>query len=292
MTGMTVVRWKRYGKDRLYVNTDGGEAVGYRDLLTGQTELLVPHYGAQFQEALRAHDLTGEGREMSAPNDRPCRSEAFEPYTVEIPWRDLARNSPGQAARQQAIASRKAAPLQTVVARVLRVHTDERAWRIGADGEEMVASELARLPNGWQCMHAIPVGDRGADIDHLVVGPGGVYVINAKHHPDKKVVVRGDSFHVNGYRTHYVKASRREAARASQILTDVTGAPVPVTGVIAVVGAHEGLQVLAQPPDVHVIAHKRLLAWLTARPVTLNEQQVTEIFRAARRSDTWRPVRA
>jgi hypothetical protein len=93
------------------------------------------------------------------------------------------------------------------------VHTDERAWRIGADGERKVADRLARLPQAWTVLHALPVGARGADIDHLVIGPGGVFTINTKHHPDARIWVGGDTFLVNGKRYPYVRNARHEAAR-------------------------------------------------------------------------------
>ncbi|MDP9431276.1 MAG: NERD domain-containing protein [Actinomycetota bacterium] len=49
--------------------------------------------------------------------------------------------------------------------------TDERAWRIGADGEKAVAARLAELGDRWRVLHAVPVGERGSDIDHVVIGP-------------------------------------------------------------------------------------------------------------------------
>ncbi len=73
-------------------------------------------------------------------------------------------------AREAAQAARDAAPVKTTLARVLGVHTDERAWRIGADGEEKVAAQLAKAARKdlrWRFLHAIPVGERGSDIDHL-----------------------------------------------------------------------------------------------------------------------------
>jgi hypothetical protein len=36
MTAAVVVRWRRYGKDRLYVTAADGTKLGYRDLLSGQ----------------------------------------------------------------------------------------------------------------------------------------------------------------------------------------------------------------------------------------------------------------
>lgn len=110
---------------------------------------------------------------------------------------DLAANRPGAAARSRAQeewrARRADKPVRAVLGRMFDAHTDERAWRIGADGEELVGRELAKVASAdprWRFLHAVPVGGRGSDIDHVAIGPGGVLTINAKHHPDAKIQSR------------------------------------------------------------------------------------------------------
>jgi hypothetical protein len=227
--------------------------------------------------------------EPIAPQTSPAISD--EPTAAVEDWEDLALRRAGAEAREQAVALRQAAPVRTFLARVLRVHTDERAWRIGADGEEMVAGQLAKLIERdarWQAIHAIPVGDRGSDIDHVVIGPGGVYSLNAKHHPDAKVWVGGDTFMVNGQRQPYLRNSRHEAERASKLLAAATGRPVVVTGVVVIVGADD-LVIKQAPDDVHVVSRRRLVKWLQARPDAFDETTIEAVFQAARRSTTWRP---
>lgn len=205
-------------------------------------------------------------------------------------WTGLGLNRPGQAAREQAVAHKQAAPVRTLFARVLGVHTDERAWRIGADGEEAVAARLARLGSEWKVLHAVPVGGRGSDIDHVVIGPAGVFTINTKHHPHASVWVGGNTFMVNGQRQPYVRNSRHEAQRASRLLTAACGFPVTATGLIAVMGAHEGFTVKEQPPggDVHVMTRREVDRWLRSQDTgVLNPEQVELVREAARRSTTW-----
>lgn len=156
------------------------------------------------------------------PSSRDPRS----PRDDASDWIDLATRAPGTAARDQAQRLMEAAPVRNRLARVLRVHTDERAWRLGAVGEEKVAAQIARASRrepGWRALHSIPVGERGADIDHLVIGPGGVFTINAKHHPGARVWVGGEAFFVNGQRHPYVRNSRHEAQRASVLLSAACG---------------------------------------------------------------------
>jgi hypothetical protein len=169
------------------------------------------------------------------------------------------------------------------------VRSDERAWRIGADGEEKVAAKLdkvCRKDPRWRSLHAIPVGQRGSDIDHLIIGPGGVFTINAKHHPRAKIWVGGDTFLVNGHRHTYIRNSRHEATRAARLLA-AAGAPnAPVRGVIVPVRA-EKVTIKKAPDDVEVIARFELARWLLRRPTTLDDTTIAAVFEVARCSTTW-----
>jgi len=102
---------------------------------------------------------------------------------------DLSTNVAGAAARAKREEVNAEAPVRNLVARVLGVKTDERAWRVGAKGEEKVGKELTKLPDGWHVLHAVQVSDAGTDIDHVVIGPAGVFTLNTKRHPDGKVTV-------------------------------------------------------------------------------------------------------
>lgn len=293
-----------------------GAAMGWRDLLTGEDLIDAPERADELRAAVEAWQAS-QGNDSAAVSP-PSRShvapqEAVTAAPVEtaperaaqaptvdpepsIPvappmWDDLAGHRAGEMARQQAVALKQAAPVRTFVARVFGVHTDERAWRIGADGEEKVAARLAKLAKKdprWRVLHAIPVGDNGSDIDHLVIGPGGVFSLNAKHHPGARIWVRDNAFRVNGQQQPYIRNSRHEALRAGRYLTAACGFPVAVTGIVVPVDADD-LTIKQQPADVVVVNRMALAPWLRRRPDLLEEATVDAIFEAARRSTTWRP---
>ena len=152
---------------------------------------------------------------------------------------------------------------------------------------------MSYSPGSKRCarrvLHAVRVGDRGADIDHVVIGPGGVFTINTKHHPRASVWVGGDTVMVNGHREPYVRKSRYEARRASRLLAEHVGFPVPVTGLVAVVGARGGFTVKAQPADgaVAVVHGRGVARFLRSRPTCLDLRQIDAIHEVARRSTTW-----
>jgi hypothetical protein len=59
------------------------------------------------------------------------------------------------------------------------------AWKTGAEGEERVAEVLAGVP-GIEVLHDRQVPGSRANIDHLAVGPAGVFVIDAKKYGSSK----------------------------------------------------------------------------------------------------------
>lgn len=67
-----------------------------------------------------------------------------------------------------------------------------RRVRQGRVGEEQVGEILDRLrPHGWLALHDIPTG-RG-NIDHVIVGPAGVFTVETKSHPGRICAGRIDS---------------------------------------------------------------------------------------------------
>jgi hypothetical protein len=287
-------RWKRYGHDRLYVAPAGapeGQQLGYRDLTTGIDHPSDPADG----QLLSAVADTWSGRETttSAPTAASAGAVANLPLPApptRDPWRDLTHNRPGEACQTEAMAKRAEAPVKTALARVLGVHTSERAWRIGAKGERLVAEQLDKLSRRderWTAIHAIPVGIRRADIDHLVIGPGGVFSLNTKHHPDADVWVGGDTLMINGGRVPYVRNSRHEAERATRLLSAAVGRPVPVAGMIVLVGCNLPIKIKTAPRDVHVVTRRKLASWFSGLGQVWSDAELTDIWEAARRSTTW-----
>jgi hypothetical protein len=157
--------------------------------------------------------------------------------------------------------------------------------------EVAIAKRLLALPGGWRGLHGVPVGADGRDVDHLVVGPGGVFTVNLKHHREDGVWVSGDTIKVNGSAADYVPNSRVAAHRAAKLLDARAKLNVPVRGIVAVVGAHGGFSVQNQPADgaVVVLRLRTLPAYLRAQPAVLQDDAVARVFEVARHLATWQP---
>jgi hypothetical protein len=64
-----------------------------------------------------------------------------------------------------------------------RPTADTLAWRRGAQGERRTARLLAPLErHGYQVFHDLAIPGSAANVDHLVVGPTGVFVIDSKRY--------------------------------------------------------------------------------------------------------------
>jgi Nuclease-related domain len=70
------------------------------------------------------------------------------------------------------------------------------AWRHGAEGERRTARLLAPLERrGYQVFHDLAVPGSAANVDHLVVGPTGVFVIDAKRYRGQLRYLGGHLWH-------------------------------------------------------------------------------------------------
>jgi hypothetical protein len=149
-------------------------------------------------------------------------------------------------------------------------------WRQGAEGEERTGKELARLePLGWQVRHDLP--DEYGNIDHVAVGPAGVFLLDTKSWggeiriEDGVVVQRRSLSPRNNFRDFRLPGRMRGAAVGLRDrLRDTTGFDQRVTAVVVLWGTFP--QSLLEADQVVYIAGERLADWLSSRPVRLDRR--------------------
>jgi hypothetical protein len=122
---------------------------------------------------------------------RRRRAAELTSWTAGLPWR-LAVVAAAALAGQQ-LASRTglldpwlAGPIAAAGAAWrlrLRASQPTRAWRDGARGERATARRLRRLErHGYVLLHDLQVPGSHANVDHLAIGPAGVFVIDSKYY--------------------------------------------------------------------------------------------------------------
>ncbi|MDN4612357.1 nuclease-related domain-containing protein [Arthrobacter burdickii] len=213
--------------------------------------------------------------------------EAYvEPETLGL----LKRRVPGQSVMEELLDGHGARDRRGLLARVLGVRPlspGSLPWYWGALGERAVGRTLASLGPEWTVLHAVPVGEKSSDIDHVVIGPTGVFTINTKRHPGQNAWTAKGTFMVAGTRYPYVRNSEHEAARAGKLLSAAVLQSVPASAAIVVVGARQ-VTVKEKHRSVAVLRQDQLLRWITRRPVVYSEQQVALLSAAAAQPSTWR----
>ena len=171
------------------------------------------------------------------------------------------------------------------------LNADTAPWYVGAKGERVVGLILETLPPEWTVFHALPVGAHGSDIDHLVVGPGGVFTINTKHHSGKEVWVGKQCMCVAGQKVHHIRNAEFEAARVTKLVRERMPLLTPVQPVIALV-APKQLIIREKPEQVKVVDAQHLRTWLMKLHPVLTEPELMELDSIIDSPETWLPVAA
>ncbi|MFE0106047.1 nuclease-related domain-containing protein [Streptomyces sp. NPDC059009] len=288
MSDLKVVAWKRYGQDRLYVNLPDGTSVAWADRRTGKVTFLVEQYRHEALDLLRPQ-LTQDvsPTPVATPARPPRKQEAVMPTQLPplTPQDDLASNRPGTALREL-LDTEGPTPGQRILNWLLRRQTKWDSYRKGLAGELRVGAELERLTRrGWRVLHSIEL-PRKVDIDHLVIGPGGVFCINTKHHLGKAVWVGDEMVRINhGKPQPYGRKSKAEARRVQDVLEHHLGIPVPVEPVLVFVGVTR-LEKVATQLAVRVYREREVSA-LGPLSGVLDPEQIDAIYAVARHRRAW-----
>lgn len=281
--------WFRYGHGRVYVERSGVK-LGYFDYQDRTPHPAADEHLEALTEAATAWVPKSEQRKAKADEAAEAMTETAEsepaPSPVPVlegPDLDLAGVKAGE--RTQAKADELGAELgwfTKFADKWTMRKTNYEAWRRGALGERIVGKELERLGSQWRVLHSVPDGNRGGDIDHLLMGPGGVFAINTKNHTRVPVKVTAGAVYVSGRGTDYLRKAREQAARATGRLG------VMVFPMLCIIPEVEGKYAeRGTPPDVAVVRSDRLSKWAEALIPKLSAEQVEEVYAKARRSSTW-----
>jgi Nuclease-related domain len=201
---------------------------------------------------------------------------------------------PAQSVIEELLRRQNAAPPRSSLSRLFGrspLLADTVTWYVAAQGEMHVGAILAQLPPEWATFHALPIGTQSADIDHLVVGPGGIFTINTKHHRGKAIRLGKHSMFVNGRPVPHLQNAEAEAERVTTLLRERMPLLPPVQPVIALV---EPLQIAIdeKPGLVKVVDARELPRWLAGLSVMLSEPELDEVVDILDDPGTWAPTAA
>jgi hypothetical protein len=149
---------------------------------------------------------------------------------------------------------------------------ESRALFLDAKAEIAVGALLDQLPAGWSVIHSAPAGAGEPGIDHVVLGPGGLFTIASKLHPNQKIWVAHRMLLADGLTRDHIPAAEADALRVTGILKTRMPLPAPVRPVVAIVDARS--ITIRERSDIHVIDAWDLRRWLTSLPTILAESEL------------------
>jgi hypothetical protein len=224
----------------------------------------------------------------SVPDATPAPAPAQTPAQMPTP-ETLEDRPAAYSVIAELFRTQTDVPPRNILRRVFGVsplHADAQSWFSGAHGELRVGELLSRLGPEWTVLHAVPVGKGGSDIDHVVIGPAGVFTINTKRHRRQKIWVGERMLMVSGHKTDHLRNSRYEAKRASKLLSVVTGTLVEAHPVLAIVDP-ASFTFKQRPKDVSIMDARALPRWLKRRKPVLSAKTVQRVASAAVDPRTW-----
>lgn len=165
----------------------------------------------------------------------------------------------------------------------------KQAWWGDADDELVIGRHLkdfADAHEGWHVLHSVHLSSLDEDLDAVVIGPAGVFIVQAAYVPDARVWAGGDAFIVEGRRTSVIVDARTNALCARALLELKLGSTVPVSSIIVPVGASQ-VDIPLMSEGVAVVEPDALTWWLGQLASPWGSDAADSTYEVARRSSTW-----
>jgi nuclease-like protein len=167
--------------------------------------------------------------------------------------------------------------------RTVRALRERSDYMLGFSGERAVGEELSKLMlDGCQVFHDFPGGSNW-NIDHIVVAPSGIYVIETKTRKKKKAP-RGsrvyeiicDGERLDPPHNASLEQAKRNAKSLSGFLSDTTGEKIWVTPILTFPGWFV-VQRGKPNPYWAVLNHKQIRGYVIGRPAKLTPQRIQQV---------------
>jgi hypothetical protein len=175
------------------------------------------------------------------------------------------------------------------MARSMKIHNELRNCRFGLRGEQAVAEALSEpvlASTGYVAFHDVP-GDGAWNIDHVLIGPGGIFVLETKTRSRRKATRNQPDHEVwfDGQNLQFPWCNNREAATQAmrnakwveQFVSDFVPKDIPVQPIVVIPGWYVKTQ---GNPSVKAMNAKYLVTtYLPSFERRFVPQQLTAVMR-------------
>jgi hypothetical protein len=172
----------------------------------------------------------------------------------------------GQYDPQHRALSRRIAGARASARELWDLVAQRPVWRVIQSVRSVPATRAGQRPTAGS---GPPVG--ALELDQLVIGPAGVFVVQTVYRPTQDVTA---------------DAARDAARRTQEILGRATRVPITVQALIVFVRADQP-RVVGPRDDVEVLTTDELVPWLESRRPMLTERELEIVHLAARDHRTW-----
>jgi hypothetical protein len=163
-------------------------------------------------------------------------------------------------------------------------------WQQGAFGEQATGKQLKRLErDGWIVLHDLPRGN--GNVDHVLVGPGGVFVLDSKR-TDGRVIIKDGAVTVTRFddpELHFVHTGTPHLIRLARETHDrvLAGSRINQWVTPVMVWWTDFPQRVVEERCVYVHGEE-LVTWLQARPTQIAASRIMQVADAVQAA--WSPA--
>ncbi|QKW09096.1 NERD domain-containing protein [Streptomyces sp. NA04227] len=268
MSGLRVVPVRRNGRQWWYVTRPDGRQLAWYDRESGRVSVLDR---VEREAVLEALEPFLSGSVTVGPPPVPSRAEIAR--MALHPDDDLAPNRPGETLLAEL--EHRPGPLS---GHLSRLRPDPRRAELAAEQEVGAALDLLEA-GGWRTLHSfsLPGGDR---VRHLIVGPGGVLVLQPLRAHRQRVRISGTAVRLGRRAPQPLLRPLRSSADRAAYVLDVEVRPALVLLGPAEVHRTESAR------DVRVLRDAGITA-LGYEGGVLKPADVDAVFALARDRSTW-----
>ncbi|MCG2828462.1 nuclease-related domain-containing protein [Methanothermobacter sp. K4] len=164
-------------------------------------------------------------------------------------------------------------------------------WRKGHEGELIITNCLRRLPEGYHILNDIQLPGAYGNMDHVVVGPTGVYMIETKSYSGN-YIVKGDRWFLNDeLRKEEVQSPSIQAkGNAAALKEFLESRDIYVSWVNAVVAfLSESCTIMEEDEHCRILKPCQVPEHIMGSRLMLGESKVKRIVDALRKhaSEVW-----
>jgi len=137
------------------------------------------------------------------------------------------------------------------------------------------ARRLEALPHTWTVLHNVFVAEQTSHVDHLMIGPPGVFAVDSRTYANRVRVSGDDMWSGESPKTSDALTTKKHV----EVLADVLGVDIPAALCIHTAPLPSIRFVIA---DITVLAPEGLVPWIRGRPPRLLDFEVSALTAAAR----------